>query len=87
MTVSLTSPALNRPAKQTQWGRILSFVKAINDRIDRIGLPSRLDRMSDDQLRSAGLHRADSDWLRGHGSSEETATRLAIRAGMRAGNW
>lgn len=55
--------------------------------IARIGLAARLERMSDHQLRDAGLHRSDIDWLRGHGTSQDASTGLAIRAGQRAGNW
>lgn len=87
MTLSFSSPITNPSAHHTSAGRIRPFLNILKGGFDRIGLPGRLDRMSDHQLRDAGMHRSDCVWLRSHGTSEDTATRLAIRAGMRAGNW
>lgn len=63
------------------------LLAALKSRIDRLGLPARLDRLSDHQLRDAGLHRGDIDWLRTQGTASDPATELAIRADLRAGNW
>lgn len=87
MTLSLSLPAVTHTARATPASRFRFFLKAIKSRIDRVGLPTRLNRMSERQLKDVGLQRADSDWLRCQGSSEEAATRLAIRAGVRAGSW
>lgn len=67
--------------------RLPALIAALRDRLSRLALPARLDRMSDAQLRDAGLLRSDADWLRLNGSSRDATTQLSIRAGLRAGNW
>lgn len=87
MFTPLTTPVPVRTVKAVSANRLFALLAAAKGRIDRIGLPTRLDRMSDRQLKDVGLDRNDSDWLRGRGSSEDVAIRLAIKAGARAGNW
>ena len=67
--------------------RLPALIAALKDRLSRFSLPARLERMSDQQLQDAGLLRSDADCLRCHGTSQDAATGLAIRAGQRAGNW
>ncbi|MBL9050650.1 MAG: hypothetical protein JNK19_11125 [Tabrizicola sp.] len=85
MTFSPATPAPISSTKPAE--RLLGLILMIKVRIARIGLPTRLDRMSEDQLKDISLLGGDSGWLRCHGSSQDAATQLAIRAGVRAGNW
>lgn len=81
------APTPVRATEATASRRLPDLLVALKARIARIGLPARLDRLSDHQLQDAGLHRGDIDWLRTQGSSQDSATQLALRARQRAGNW
>jgi uncharacterized protein YjiS (DUF1127 family) len=86
MTATCTTPEANLPFPGTT--RPLGAFKTWTlDLIARIGLPSRLSRLTERNLRDIGLCPGDIDWLRCQGSSQDAGTQLAIRAGMRAGNW
>ena len=82
MTFTLHTPArhIGTPGLRPLFG----WLKGL---INRIGLAAWLERLSNRQMRDAGLHGSDIDWLRTHGTPQDAATGLAIRAGQRAGNW
>ena len=87
MTITFTAPTIDLPVPAAPRRPRSSLWAWLTSRIARIGLPSRLSRLSGQQMRDVGLHRSDINWLRCHGSSQDAATGLAIRAGQRAGNW
>jgi hypothetical protein len=87
MTILLSSPeshsiksGTKHPPLRHAW-TCLTFLAA------RIGRTLRQPRLSARQLRDIGLHQGDIDWLRLHGSSQDAATELAIRANRGARNW
>lgn len=67
--------------------RLLALIRTIMAQLARLALPARLGRLSDHQLKDAGLIRHDIDWLRSTGCSRDAADQLVVRAGLRAGNW
>lgn len=87
MTITFTAPAITLAVPVEKRRPLSALWARLTNLSARIGLPSRLSRLSERQLRDVGLHSSDIDWLRCHGSSQDAATGLAIRAGQRAGNW
>lgn len=86
MTAIFTTPETNLPFPGTT--RPLNAAKAWTLGLtSRIGLAARLSRLTEQNLRDIGLCPGDIDWLRCQGSSRDAGTKLAIRAGMRVGNW
>ena len=86
MTITFTTPESHLSFPATP--RPIRTAKAwIGDLVARIGLSSRLSQLTELQLRDIGLCPGDIDWLRCQGSSQDAGTGLAIRAGLRAGNW
>lgn len=81
------SPAPTALIRRNPTVRLVAVIQGIKARIARLRQAAQLDQMSDHQLKDAGLIRGDIDWLRSQRCSQDMADQLAIRAGIRAGNW
>jgi hypothetical protein len=86
MTCSTTATA-TAPTRRTPTFRLVFLIRGIKAHITRFCQPDALDQMSDHLPRGSGLIRSDADWRRSQRSAQDAATMLAIRAGVRAGNW
>jgi uncharacterized protein YjiS (DUF1127 family) len=84
MTYSSAASTLTRSGPAV---RLIALIQGVKAHLARLRQPAQLDRLSDHQLRDAGLIRGDIDWLRSAGCSRDAADQLALRAGLRAGNW
>jgi uncharacterized protein YjiS (DUF1127 family) len=81
------SSAASPPTRRDPAVRVIALIQWVRAHLARLRQPAQLDRLSDHQLKDAGLIRGDIDWLRSAGCSRDAADQLALRAGVRAGNW
>ena len=85
MTFSPTLPARIRNIGLS--GRLIILARVMRDQFARITRPAKQDEAFGQPRDEVSLSHGDPGRSHRHASSRDVADRLAIRAGLRAGNW